>query len=72
MRKRVIILINQASHVLERGRTLLIRGQQELKDPARLPHETEVGKITGPTLLVCRRKDSYECRFAVEAHVPAV
>lgn len=72
MRERIIVLINQASHVLERGRTLFVRCQKKLKHPARLPNEAEVGEVASLALLVGGCQNGHECGFAIEAHAPAV
>ena len=72
MWQRVVIFIDQASHVLERGRALLVRGQEKLKHPAGLPHEAEIRQIAGLTLLVSRCQHGHEGRLSVETHAPAV
>ena len=72
MWERVIILINQASYILKRSRTLFIRSQEELKNPTRLPYETEVRQIAGLTLLVGRSQNSHKSGLAIETHAPAI
>ena len=72
MRQGIIVFVDEAPHILERGRALLVRGEEQLKDPAGLPDEAEVGQVARLALLVRRRQDGHEGGFAVEAHAPAV
>ena len=70
--ERVIILINQASYILKRSRTLFVGSQEKLKNPTRLPYEAEVRQIAGLTLLVGRSQNSHKSGLAIETHAPAV
>ena len=72
MRERVIVLIDQAPDMLERRGALLVRREEELKDPAGLPDEAEIRQVAGPALRVRGRQDGHEGGFAVEAHAPPV
>ena len=72
MWERVIILIDQASHMLERRRALFVRGQEELKNPAWLPHEAKIGQISSLTLFVSRCQNSHKSRLSIKTHAPAV
>ena len=72
MRQGVIVLVDEAADVLERRRALLVRGEEQLKDPAGLPDEAEVGQVARLAFLVGGGQDRHEGRFAVEAHAPPV
>ena len=72
MRQWVIILINEASHVLEDGITLRLRCQKQFEDPPRLVNEAEVREVAGLAFLVGWSEDGHESRLSVKAHAPAV
>ncbi len=72
MGKRIIVLINQASYMLEGRLALGWRRQQKLKDPPGLIDKAKVRKITGLAFFVGRREDSQEGWLPVEAHAPAI